>query len=102
MASSKPRPVASSSISSETNHDLPPAETSITDYYKRVEAEQKAVNAAKEAVVPRKLLTKNVESLNGRLAMSAWAVILLRYVVFGVSIGDQFGQLISAITIHSM
>lgn len=102
MTSFKPRSVASSSVSSETNQNPPPAETSITDYYKRVEADQKAINAAKEAVVPRKLLTKSVESLNGRLAMSAWAVILLRYVVFGVSIGDQFGQLIAAITTHRM
>jgi len=98
IASPKFRSVASSSVSSETERDSPPAETSITDYYKRMEAERKASNDAKEALAPRKLLTKSVESLNGRVAMSAWAVILLRYVVFGVSIGDQFGQLIAALT----
>jgi len=67
-----------------------------------MEAEQKASSDAKEALAPRKLLTKSVESLNGRVAMSAWAVILLRYVVFGVSIGDQFGQLIAALTTFRM
>lgn len=102
IASSKFRSIASSSVSSETERDSPSAETSITDYYKRMEAEQKASNDAKEALAPRKLLTKSVESLNGRVAMSAWAVILLRYVVFGVSIGDQFGQLIAALTTFRM
>jgi|AntAceMinimDraft_5_1070358.scaffolds.fasta_scaffold100756_1 hypothetical protein len=69
----------------------------LTEYYKRVEAAKKSALAASEPLVS---LTDPgaAERLNGRLAMMAWAVILLREAFGGFSVADQFNEL--AVMLH--
>jgi len=66
----------------------------LTEYYKQIEAEKKAEAVDLEPLVPV-VDPSGAERFTGRLAMIAWAAILVREALYGLSVAEQFNGIVS-------